>query len=136
MLAGAAWMHAPGLLFVLFLVFFFVFFILGLFVIFVVEVVGYGVQMDGMRLRDFQFGFTFRTAQDFALFHFVFVHINFGATIGAANHGTILRAEFTGRALENRDPPPTVVLYTAEEKNKVFVKTASAHRETMESRRK
>ena len=52
--------------------------------------------MDGMRLRDFQFGFTLGAAQDFALLHFVFIDINFGATIGAANHGTILRTGIHG----------------------------------------
>jgi hypothetical protein len=82
---------------VLFEVFLFVFFLdfvvffLFVFFVIVIEVVGNGIDMDGMRLRDFQFGFTFRAAQDFALLDFVLIHVNFGATIGAANHGTILR---------------------------------------------
>src|SRR5262249_24342238 len=52
---------------VLFLILFFLDFVLfALFVFFIIKVVGNGVQMNGMRLRDFQFGFTLRTAQDFA----------------------------------------------------------------------
>jgi hypothetical protein len=105
------------ILFEVFLVFFLlldfvVFFLFVLFVLFVVEVVGNGIYVDGMRLRDFQFGFTFGAAQDFALLYFVLIHVNFGATIGAANHGTILRTKFRGAEPEGRDRP-TVVLYTA-----------------------
>src|SRR5262244_2579218 len=74
-----------------FLVFFLFLDFVLFFLVFVVEVVGNGIYMDGMRLRDFQFGFTFGAAQDFALLYFVLIHVNFGATIGAANHGTILR---------------------------------------------
>ena len=81
------------ILFEVVLVFFLLldFVVFFLFVLFVVEVVGNGIYVDGMRLRDFQFGFTFGAAQDFALLYFVLIHVNFGATIGAANHGTILR---------------------------------------------
>jgi hypothetical protein len=82
---------------VLFFLFFFDFLFLALFVFLVVEVVGDGIQMNRMGLRDFQFGFTLRAAQDFALLDFVFVDINFGATIRAANHGTILRTRIHGR---------------------------------------
>src|SRR5215475_4956954 len=74
-----------------FLVFFLLLDFVVFFLVFVVEVVGNRIYMDGMRLRDFQFGFTFGAAQDFALLYFVLIHVNFGATIGAANHGTILR---------------------------------------------
>jgi len=74
------------------LVDYFTVFILFLFV----EVVRDGVQMDRMRLRDFQFRFTLWAAQDFALLDFVLIHVNFGATIGAANHGTILRRNIRG----------------------------------------
>jgi hypothetical protein len=60
--------------------------------------------MDRMRLGNFQFGFTLWAAQDFALLDFVLVHIYFGATIGAANHGTILRKNIRGAgSMENRD---------------------------------
>jgi hypothetical protein len=78
--------------------------ILFLFVFLFIEVVGNGVEMDGVRLGNFQFGFTLWAAQDFALLDFVLVHIYFGATIGAANHGTILRKNIRGAGLkENRD---------------------------------
>jgi|SRR5215471_1094872 len=107
-------MHIGGaLLFLFFLVlflevlFFFLaflfFFDLTLFVFLVVEVVGDRIQMDGMGLRDLELRFTLRTTQDFAFLDFVLIHIYFGATIGAANHGTILRAKFTGRDPKNRD---------------------------------
>jgi hypothetical protein len=99
MLPEAGWMRGSVSLFlvlfflvfvevVLFVLLFVAFLFLALFLFFFVEIVGNGVQMDGMRLRDFQFGFTLRAAQNFALLHFVFIDINFGATIGAANHGT------------------------------------------------
>jgi len=103
-------MYLPGgLLFVVFLFFFLwivVFFVIVFFVvvflffflfllIFVVEVVGDWIQMDGVRLGHFQFNFAFGAAQDFALLYFIFIHVNFGATIGAANHGTILRTVVT-----------------------------------------
>jgi hypothetical protein len=96
-----------GLFLVLFLVFlelvvlfivilFDVVLILFFFVFLVIEVVGNRIEMDGMRLGNFQFGFTLWAAQDFALLDFVLVHIYFGATIGAANHGTILRKNIRG----------------------------------------
>jgi hypothetical protein len=47
--------------------------------------------MDGMRLRNLELGFTLGTAEDLALFDFVFVDIDFGGTFGAADHGSILR---------------------------------------------
>jgi len=83
------------------IVFFFVVFlgfvlILFFFVVLFIEVVGNRIEMDGMRLGNFQFGFTLWAAQDFALLDFVLVHIYFGATIGAANHGTILRKNIRG----------------------------------------
>ena len=67
-----------------------------LFLVLFIEVVGNRIEMDGMRLGNFQFGFTLWAAQDFALLDFVLVHIYFGATIGAANHGTILRKNIRG----------------------------------------
>jgi hypothetical protein len=88
------------LLVFLFLAFSVVFFVLVVFFLsvivivrflFFIEVVGDGIQMDRMRLRDFQFRFALWAAQDFALLDFVLIHVYFGATIGAANHGTILR---------------------------------------------
>jgi len=82
---------------VLLVVFLLSLFLLVLFLVFLlVEVIGDGVQMDRVRLRDFQFLFTFWAAQNFALLDFILVHIYFGATIGAANHGTILRNNIRG----------------------------------------
>ena len=71
-----------------------VFFFLVLFVFFFVEVIGNGIQRHRMRLRNFQFALAFRAAQDFSLFHFVFVHVNLSGAFRAAEHVTILRLEF------------------------------------------
>jgi len=64
-----------------------VFFLVVLFV----RIIGDEVQVDGMRLRDLEFGFTLGTAQDLALFDFVFVDIDFGGTFRATDHGSTLR---------------------------------------------
>ena len=84
-----------------FILFFFLFlfgfvFILFFFVVLFIEVIGNRIEMHGMRLGHFQFRFTLWAAQDFALLDFVLIHIYFGATIGAANHGTILRKNIRG----------------------------------------
>src|SRR5208282_2298098 len=60
-------------------------------IIFFIEVIGDEVQMHGMRLRHLELGFALGTTQDFAFFDFVFVHIDFGGTLRAADHGSILR---------------------------------------------
>jgi len=63
------------------------------FVIFFIflEFIGDGIQRNRMRLRHLEFGFAFGTAEDLALLNFVFVHINFGRTLWATEHGSILR---------------------------------------------
>jgi hypothetical protein len=61
------------------------------FFVLVVQIFGDDVQVNGMDLRDFELGFTLGATEDFALFHFVFVDVDFGGTIGAADHGYILR---------------------------------------------
>jgi len=89
----------------LLLVFFFVFFVIiivneiavfaGLVIFFLVvlfvRIIGNQVQVDGMRLRDLEFGFALGTAQDLALFDFVFIDIDFGGTFRATDHGSTLR---------------------------------------------
>jgi hypothetical protein len=104
---------------VLFVVLLLGFFFLALLVFFLIEIVGDGVQMYGMGLRDFQFGFTFRAAQNLTLLHFVFVDVNFGATIGAANHGTILRTEIHGggRGTSGNGRHPSYYIPHAEKSN-------------------
>jgi len=72
------------------LVFFDVFLIL---LVFFVKIVGDGIQRNGVRLRHFQLALALRAAQDFSLFHFVFVHVNFCATLWAAEHVSILRVD-------------------------------------------
>jgi hypothetical protein len=77
----------------LFLVFLFVFFLViiffqkvavlagvafALFVFLIIQVVGNDVEVYRVRLRDFELGLTLGAAQDLALFHFIFVDIDFG----------------------------------------------------------
>src|ERR1700676_339589 len=89
------------LLFVFFLFFFVVFFgkiaiLAGLafflfFLVVIIQIFRNDVQVHGMGLRNFQLGFTFRATQNLALFHFILVDVNLCGTLGAANHGSILR---------------------------------------------
>jgi hypothetical protein len=87
-------------------VFFFVFFVVffleqvavlaGLalilfFFVVVVKILGDDVEVNRMGLRDFEFRFALGATEDLAFFHFVFVDVDFGGTLGAANHGFILR---------------------------------------------
>src|SRR5580704_5217842 len=85
-----------------------------LLVVFFIEVVGDEVEMHGMRLRDLELGFALGTAQDFAFFDFVFVHVNFGGTFRAADHGSILRSivRWAG-ALQIVPPPSWRIIYRA-----------------------
>src|SRR5215831_14612953 len=83
----------------LLLVFFFVLFFLVVVVpifaclallFFLVVIIGDEVEMHGMGLRDFQLGFALGTAQNLAFLDFVFIHIDFGGTLRATNHGSSL----------------------------------------------
>ena len=65
-----------------------------------------------MDLRHFQFGFTLWATQDLPLFHFVFIDIDLGRTLGAADHGSILRKMKAG-LLSNREHHRRQLLYTA-----------------------
>src|SRR5260370_1014881 len=67
---------------------FFVFFVFFVFVVFFIRVIGDESQVDAVRLRDLELGFALRTAQDLALFDFVFVDIDFGGTSRATDHGS------------------------------------------------
>jgi hypothetical protein len=90
-----------------------VFLVLIFFVFFLVDVIGNGVQRHGMRLRDFQFALALRTAQDFSLFHFVFVHIDFSGTFRATEHVSILRLDFQTVQLEIPGPTNQRIIYPA-----------------------
>src|SRR4030088_804102 len=114
-----------GLLFALFLIV--LFFILrkvaifsnfALFVVFfifvVIHIFGDDVQMDGMDLRDFQFGLALWATENLAFFDFVFVDVDFGGTFGTTDQGSILR---TCNVYQRSAPlrpraPPLSVLYT------------------------
>src|SRR6266704_2436964 len=78
-----------------------------------VQIIGDEVQVDGMRLRNLEFGFALRTTQDFAFFDFVFIDVDFGGTFGATNHGSILRTFVRKVGVQGPRPPPCSVLYTA-----------------------
>jgi hypothetical protein len=92
-----------------------VFLVVLVFVIFFVYVIGNGVQRHRMRLRNFQFALALRTAQDFSLFHFVFVHIDFSGTFRAAEHVSILRFDFQPAQLEIPRPTNRRIIYPARE---------------------
>ncbi len=88
------------LLLVIFLVFLFILvgdvpifsvFIFFFLILFFIQVIRNEVQMDGMRLRNLELGFALGTAQDLAFLDFVFIHIDFGGTFRATDHGSILR---------------------------------------------
>jgi hypothetical protein len=81
--------------------------------IFLVEVVGNQIQVDGVRLRDFQLGLTLGTAKNLAFFHFVLVNINFGGTLRAADHDFILRGKVRWGAAPGRAATTKALLYTA-----------------------
>jgi hypothetical protein len=82
-------------------------------VVLFVRVIGDEVQVDGMRLRNLEFGFALGTAQDLAFFDFVFVDVDFGGTFRATDHGSTLRTMFTKWGVREPSPPPCSVLYTA-----------------------
>jgi hypothetical protein len=56
------------------------------FVFVIIHILGDDVQMDGMDLRDFEFGLALWATQDLTFFDFVFVDVDFGGTFRAANH--------------------------------------------------
>ncbi len=82
-------------------------------VVLLVRVIGDKVQVDGMRLRDLEFGFAFGTAEDLAFFDFVFVDIDFGGTFRATDHGSTLRTVVCSVRVRGPCPPLCSVLYTA-----------------------
>src|SRR5713101_5542780 len=63
-------------------------------VVLFVRVIGDEIQVDGMRLRDLEFGFALGTTQDLAFFDLVFVDIDFGGTFRATDHGSTHRAAY------------------------------------------
>src|SRR5207302_7248161 len=111
----------------LLLVFFFVFVVIifvdevaifsGLFFVFLVvlfvRIIGDEVQVDRMRLRDFEFGFALGTTQDLAFFDFVFIDIDFGGTFRATDHCSTLRIVVCKVGVRGPYPPLCSVLYTA-----------------------
>jgi hypothetical protein len=82
-------------------------------VVLFVRIIGDEVQVDGMRLRDFEFGFALGTTQDLAFFDFVFVDIDFGGTFRATDHGSTLRIVVCKVGARGTSPPLCSVLYTA-----------------------
>src|SRR2546427_10614570 len=75
-------------------------------VVLFVRIIGDEVQVDGMRLRDFEFGFALGTTQDLAFFDFVFVHVDFRGTFRATDHGSILRTVVRKGRYEDRARHP------------------------------
>jgi len=93
----------------------FVLVVLVLFVIFFFDVVGDGIKGHWMRLRNFHFALTLGAAQDFSFFHFVFIHIDFSGTFGAAEHVSILRFDFQPAQLAIPGPINRRIIYPAKE---------------------
>src|SRR6266851_7643632 len=82
-------------------------------VVLFVRVIGDKVQVEGMRLRDLEFGFALGATQDLAFFDFVFVDIDFGGTFRATDHGSTLRTVVCKVGVRAPRPPLCSVLYTA-----------------------
>ena len=61
--------------------------ILRLFLFFFVIVIRDGIDLDGMDLHDFHFGFALGAGQDFAFLDFIFVNVNFGGAFRTTDHG-------------------------------------------------
>jgi hypothetical protein len=90
----------------------FLFFILIIIVVvIVISFFGNEIQMDGMRLRDFELGLAFGAAENFAFLHFVLIDVDFSGTFGAANHGNILR-KMVGPTRTGKHASMSSVLYT------------------------
>src|ERR1700686_2873669 len=115
-----------GVCLLLLVVFFFVFLVIifvdevaifsGLSFVFLVvlfvRIIGDEVQVDGMRLRDFEFGFALGTTQDLAFFEFVFIDIDFGGTFRATDPGSPPRIVVCKVGVRRSCPPLCSVLYT------------------------
>jgi hypothetical protein len=80
-------------------------------VVIVISVFGNEIQMDGMRLRDFELGFALGATEDFAFFDLVLIDVDFCGTFGAANHGNILR-KIVGPTRAGKHASMSSVLYT------------------------
>jgi hypothetical protein len=80
------------------------------FFVLVVGVLRDDVEVNGMGLRDFELGLAFWATEDLALFDFVFVDVDLGGTIGAADHGYILRRDCRkGGAAKVADTPSRII---------------------------
>jgi hypothetical protein len=72
-------------------------------VVVIVLVVRDDIQVDGMRLRNFEFGFALRATENLAFLDFVFIDIDFGGTFRATDHESILRKIGRGAASQEGD---------------------------------
>ncbi len=63
----------------------------GLLVLFfIIIVVGDDIDLDGMDLNHFHFGFALETGQNFAFLDFIFVDVDFSTAFRTPDHGEIL----------------------------------------------
>jgi len=103
--------------------------ILGLFLFFLfVLVIGDGIDLDGMNLHDFHFGFALEAGQDFAFLDFVFVNVNFSCAFRTPDHGGNLlgdrvRGRLWRKTREFQDTPAAEVLYNAKRPHREAAKT-------------
>jgi hypothetical protein len=63
------------------------------FVVFLDVIVRNRIQRNRVRLRHLKFGLALRTAEDFSLFYFVLIHIDFRRALRATEHVSILRLD-------------------------------------------
>jgi len=91
-----------------FVVFFFLFFfqarffLLRFLSVFFLVIFGKNNEVHWMSLRDLELGVALGATQDFALFHFIFVQVDFCVAFGTASHGSALLFQIQG--LRNTTP--------------------------------
>jgi hypothetical protein len=89
------------------------FFIFFLVLFFLIQFIGDEVEVNGVGLRHFELGLALGATQNLAFFDFVFIDIDFGGTLRAADHGSILRKGFPGSGVTRSASATVRVLYTA-----------------------
>jgi hypothetical protein len=102
-------------------------------VVIIIFIVRDEIEVDGMRLRNLEFGFALGATENFAFFDFVLIDIDFGGTFGTADHKSILRNwRRGGKPIER--PPPCSVLHTARDEVNCY-NSAAGEKVTPRARR-
>ena len=69
------------------IVFIIIFILVVIVIVVIIQIVGDDIDAHRVNLDDLEFGFTLDAVKDFALFHFVFVDVDFNSAFWAADHG-------------------------------------------------